>query len=413
MYTSIRTPAAYRMANHRGAWVRGAWLRAAAVVTYGAAAFVGDAAWQAWVAVAIATVGSYLALSAAYAVEDEQPWARPGIVYKIHQATHGKFIPGMPAVTEYAGLILMGYCIRWIPGLPGLVAQIAAVVMFGSAWINLWADPAFYTSRHASATLTRLLDLGRAVSGPLGAVLAASVTVAPWLPGPTPVAEQYVLAALVACGAVSTVGARLRDIDQLAAHSNVLVADTEKAATDYVRDLAHGLMGAPVASLGNVVAESHPWQWTQFYGAYSEYVQKDANVESAQALRGAVERKTRAAAVTLAYYEFPADVIAGTDREVARIVLLTLVDNAVKAGATWLDVRLHRVDNDWEVHVSDDGAAISDEAWQMKGGGLSRIRGVVSPLGGSLRMSTGLDATPHPDLPTPATKTISAWWPAQ
>lgn len=403
---------AYLIAARSGGerWIRSALFRAVCLAAYAAAAALSGESLWALLAVVMPALGVYCALAdALYVVRGTRfrdPLARLAI--RNSERTFGERVPNVSGLLEgfgllslFAGLYAFNGDALWV-----LLAQAAAAAFLGSIAANILLDPSYYNpGLNLDGAAQRSLDLLRLLGGPVCALLTAGV--ATWA-----VAPDLRAISLAISASLLAVDLRIREVDRVAAAAHDAALDRELLGRKEVAQVLHGMVGAPlhaVKGLSKPLRHEHLDLYDavrQMDAGFRETLTLDQGLDVHIEWPGILIGRLRAIQAQYGCHRVTLDTgeerISMDDRQLARLIIDDLADNAGKAGAREIAVILSRSGTRWTVSVTDDAPAIPPLSWLRPGGSLERWQYVLATRGGGLERSG--DGTP---------KTISASWVSQ
>ena len=291
-------------------------------------------------------------------------------------------------IAEAAGAVCLGVLGGWAmptaaePYRLTIVAATAA--WFASFVMAIMLDPGWY-----NPAITSWLPL-EYVRGAAG-VLAAAVIAAVELPAPWPGHGRAVVAAI--CIAAATLQFRVGETDRMLAFGGVYAGQRDRDGRRTVTTALHTLVGNPLIHLKRQAMSVGPDFFDlvrQVEGGYRETLALDRGVDVTMDWPGVLASRLDAIAGQYGInvsFTAPQAPMEMPDREVARLVLDDLTENAAKAGATTVTVDLQCEDARYLAVVSDDGPGFRAGAWMRGGGGLQRLQMLLQNRAGGLEHS--------------------------
>lgn len=412
---SPRTSTGFVLADESPRWHRSALMRSGLLIVI-AICIVGDtlgaprAPWLPALALAVAGVGTNLALVVSTTrVNNDQPrehdslrpraitsWAGNPLTRRFAQldrASTDRLSFNVSGVLEGIGAGGLGFLAYWfVDPRWALLALSATVAYFASVNLNIYLTPANYYPRgHDSAAFTRLRSLG----GLVAAVVIAAITV-PAFTG------QYALAALALCSTLLAVQSRIRDTDAMFRTATRLVERARCEGRADINSAIHGHLMRPVGLLYRRLEQNPAIDRSIFddvrniNGAIREILSLDRYADKdlgwAGLLVGRAEELLTATGMRTEL-TVGEDTISSTDGRTARIVFDELLTNAVKAGASETRVNLTLDSNCWTMVATDNGEPIADHAWLRPHGGLRRIETLLQEHSGRLEKTDSKTVT--------------------
>jgi hypothetical protein len=359
----------------------GAFIRASAIVTL--PAWTAALALQPLVAVYLALREALYAKTGRLPVEPLARWS-----CRVGERTRGGMAVNVSGIAEAAGAVCLGVLGGWAilaaPEPYRLTIVAATAAWFASFVMAIMLDPGWY-----NPAITSWLPL-EYVRGAAG-VLAAAVIAAVELPAPWPGHGRAVVAAISI--AVATLQFRVGETDRMLAFGGIYAGQRDMDGRRTVTTALHTLVGNPLIHLKRRAMTVGPDFFDlvrQVEGGYRETLALDRGVDVTMDWPGVLASRLDAIAGQYGInvsFTAPQAPMEMSDREVARLVLDDLTENAAKAGATTVTVDLQCEDARYLAVVSDDGPGFRAGAWMRGGGGLQRLQMLLQNRAGGLEHS--------------------------
>jgi hypothetical protein len=344
----------------------------------------------AWLLAAFPFVGAYLAASLAYYVKtgrkSREPFARWAC--EVGVDTQGSMSINVSGIAESIGAVCLGVLGPWVLTRAAVGFRIVAVIA-AAGWLASFAsaimvDVAWYNP-DASSWLP--LEYVRRSAGVISALVFAAVT----LPAPWPADGRGAAAAV--CVALVAIQLRINETDRTLEIGGVYAGQRDMDGRRAVTTALHTLVGNPLIHLKRQVAQVDVALYDlvrQVEGGYRETLALDRGLDVTIDWPGVLAGRLDAIAGQYGInvsFSCPEDPMALADREVARLVLDDLTENAAKAGARTVSVDLRYADGRYEAAVEDDGPGFRKGTWLRPGGGLQRLAYLLESREGGMTPS--------------------------
>jgi hypothetical protein len=309
------------------------------------------------------------------------------------EAQSGRHQMTVLAYFDMAGTVALLATASWILTDIPAAARIAALVAGGCYWAStatgVFADHSWFNPAEVPPRWHEWL---RPVAGPVAAALmAALVLPAPWR-------EEERLAAALVCLLPLVVSVRVADTDLTMRYVGDLVREQAHEGRELVLREAHGALSTQLRLIVQF-ARGHRNQLPRLYdlavGADARLrellmlaeVDRDTS-RSVQTLAAPVTALGRAVGATTEV-DIAVDSLSSANHDLARLVLVDLVGNALSAGALRVRARLTLEEGVVGVLVHDDARPMPEAVWQSAGTSSHRLARQLHDLAGSLTVQHG------------------------
>ncbi|GAA4365783.1 hypothetical protein GCM10023146_08120 [Nocardioides caricicola] len=349
----------------------------------------GPLPWLPWVFVAIAALGAYVSMTTNwFQMTEVEPTNRVArLALEVTRSGRGEMLPadiaGWIEFASYWTLAVIGpYLLVDAAPAVRLVVLGSAMAYVASCLVAILTDPAFYNphsgwSSPAAHRAVVLADSGRAIGGPVAALIAYLVCVpfASW-PGDTE------LIATVLCAGLAGIQLRIREVDRIYSFGSVAARFAALDSRKEYGGAAHRLIGDPVRELevalknaGDGVPDEVHESFAYLSGGFSDYMALESRPDKDFAWPGLLEAYLeRLAGRTKFHPELVLNTeLSAVDQRIAHDVLHNLASNAVASGPTTGTMTVERDGAFVVVTSTDDGAPVHERSWMRADGGLQRL----------------------------------------
>jgi hypothetical protein len=366
------------------------------------AALAGSAAngeippWWSWLLAASPFMGAYLAGCLAYYVMTGRRSREPLAWWacEVGAATQGFMSTNVSCIAESIGGVCLAVLGPWVlSGVPvgfRVAAVIAAAGWLASFTSAIMVDVAWYNPDVSSWPP---FEYVRRRAGAAAALVFAAVT----LPAPWPAGGREAVTAV--CAALIAVQLRINETDRTLETGAVYAGQRDIDGRRTVTTALHTLLGNPLIHLKRAAALADPSLFDlvrQVEGGYRETLALDRGIDVTIDWPGVLASRLDAIAGQYGIsvsFSCPQDPMALQDREVARLVLDDLAENAAKARARTVTVKLQYDGGRYEAVITDDGPGFRKGTWLRPGGGLQRLSLLLESRNGRLTLQQDHGAT--------------------
>lgn len=384
-------------------YLRAGQARLLCLTVVGAAFGVGRVAWWAWIALALAALGSWQGWGLQRAVLRNRLPRNPLLLWAYNSAVngHGKHTVNVAGALEGISCLTLAIAsAHAVANSDAALVALAFVMAYAvSVFSSVFVDNANYNP--ADKPFFAFEALRRGV-GPILVLLAAAMVLPGWS------GTSWVTPALV-CGLGMLASVRVRETDRAFVEAYREARESQRLeGRDDVLNQTHGLSNDLDRALayGARIKTDRPEVFEYIQSAVVRLQQLTAlehpyfdDVEYPESLSRAVRRFARAyGAFDRTDIRVPR--LSDADHRLARILVHDLVGNAGKAGASRISMTFEPAgDGVVRLSVEDDAEPFPANAWKASGSSLARIERSLVQRAGSLSLEQST-----------AMKTVRATW---